>query len=481
MVRQIPPPTSIGSDLTALSAVDLAALIAVGEVSAREAVNAYLERIEQWNPLVNALCTVTAEKARREAAQLDDLWARGEVLGPLHGVPIVHKDLLDTAGVRTTYGSMAFAEHIPTVDNVSVSRIRKAGAIMLGKSNTPQFGTGGHTANALFGTTVNPHHLERSAGGSSGGSAAALAANFAPLATGTDMAGSLRIPAAFCGVVGMRPSPGVVPWAPTHMSWFPYITAGPMARSVDDAALLMCVMAGDEPGVPLAAGARPWGFIPPLPRDRRGGSDSRPWKVAWAPTLAGLPVDADVSVLLNRLPSVMSGMDIELTEAQPDLHGAQEAFWTWRCWYYATAFADILEGRPEVIDDSTRLTIEKGLALTGAEIGRAERERSHVIRTVADFFDEFDVLLVPSAPVTAFDAESWWPADVGGSPMRTYADWMRHFYFLTAAAVPAMSLPIGKSPSGLPVGVQVVAGNRCDRDVFAFAGLLETVLGGEST
>ena len=465
--------SSSTDELTRLSAVDLAALTSVGEVSCREVVEAHLARISEINPTVNAVCTVTEDVALLEARQRDDAWARGEVTGILHGIPLVHKDLIDTAGIRTTYGSRAFAEHVPETDNIVVQRTRAAGAVTLGKSNTPQFGTGGHTSNEVFGTTRNPVDTQRSAGGSSGGSAAAVASGMAAVATGTDMAGSLRIPAAFCGVVGMRPSPGVVPWLPTTMSWFPFITAGPMARSVDDAALLLAAMAGDDPRSPIAGGIPPGDFVPPLSGWPVAPGLHDSWRVAWAPHLGGLPVDSDVDRVLGGIPTVLASIGVDVVDDEPDMTGAHEAFWTWRCWYYATAFSDLLRERPDVIDDSTRLTIEGGQELTGAEIGAAERARSRLIERVGDFFTDVDILLVPSAPVAPFAAEKWWPEEVGGRPMESYADWMRHFYYFTAAATPSVNLPAGFTDGGLPVGVQVIAANRRDRDALAFASLLE--------
>jgi len=465
--------SSSTDELTRLGAVDLVALTAIGELSCREVVEAHLARISEINPVVNAVCTVTEDIAMHEARLRDDAWARGEVTGILHGIPLVHKDLIDTAGIRTTYGSQAFAQHIPDVDNIVVRRTRAAGAVTLGKSNTPQFGTGGHTSNEVFGTTCNPVDTRLSAGGSSGGSAAAVASGMSTVATGTDMAGSLRIPAAFCGVVGMRPSPGVVPWLPTTMSWFPFITAGPMARAVEDAALLLAAMAGDDPHSPIAGGIHPWEFVPPLSEWSSAPGDSGSWRVAWAPNLAGLPVDLEVSEVLNRIPHALMQMGVDVIEDEPDMIGAHEAFWTWRCWYYATAFSDLLRHRPEVIDEGTRLTIQSGQQLTGAEIGDAERTRSQLIERVADFFSDIDILLVPSAPVAPFSVDEWWPEEVGGTPMNSYADWMRHFYYFTAAATPSVNLPAGVTGEGLPVGVQVIAANRRDRDALAFAALLE--------
>ncbi|WP_283135201.1 amidase [Rhizohabitans arisaemae] len=456
-----------GRDLPGKSAVELAALLRHGEVSAVEVLDAHLTRIAEQNPVVNAVCTLSEERARAEARRADDRRARGEYLGALHGLPILHKDLTETAGVRTTYGSAAFADNIPAEDSVIVARAAKAGAVMLGKTNTPQFGTGGHTRNALFGTTVNPYDPARSAGGSSGGSAAALATGMAPLATGSDMGGSLRIPAAFCNVVGFRPSPGLVPLLPTSMDWFPYVVVGPMARSVNDLALLLSAIAGPDESAAISIESGGDRFAPPI-----NGAVSK-LRVAWAPRIAGLPVDGDVRAVLDRLGKVVAGLGCETVADEPDLSGAEEAFRTWRAWYYATNFATLLRERPEVLDDATAANTRAGLALSGADLGRAELLRTTLRQRMTEFFRRYDILVMPCVPVAPFPADSWYPATVDGAPMDTYLDWMRHLYYITATGLPALSLPAGFTEGGLPVGVQIVSGPRRDLDVLRFARALE--------
>lgn len=456
-----------GISLADLTAVELAGMLRHGEVSAREVLQAHLDRIAERDPAINAVCTLSAERAQEEARRADERRARGERLGPLHGLPILHKDLLDTAGVRTTYGSAAFRDHVPAEDSLIVARAAAAGAVMVGKTNTPQFGTGGHTANALFGVTRNPYDPSRSAGGSSGGSAAALAAREIPLATGTDMAGSLRIPAAFCNVVGMRPSPGLVPYLPTRMAWFPYVVSGPMARTVDDLALLLSAVAGPDPRAPISVEAGPERFAPPV-----NAAVSR-LRVAWAPDIAGLPLDDDVRAVLDRLGRVIGGLGAEVTEDEPDLTGADEAFLAWRAWYYATNYGDLLAERPEVFDEFSAANTRAGLELDVATLSRAEIARSALIARVAEFFGRYDVLVMPCVPVAPFDAERWRPETVGGAVMESYLDWMRHLYLITATGLPALSLPAGFTDAGLPVGVQIVAGPRCDLVALRFARALE--------
>jgi amidase len=457
-------------DLTALDATELRAALVAGDVSAREATRAHIARIEAVDGQVNAICTRTFERALVEADAADAAHARRDPLPVLHGLPIVHKDLLDTAGVRTTYGSAAFAHHVPDRDALIVSRTRNAGAIMLGKSNTPQFGTGGHTSNQLFGTTRNPWDLGRSAGGSSGGSAAALAAGMCSLATGTDMAGSLRIPASFCHVVGLRPSPGRIPFLPTDMQWFPYVTAGPMARTVRDLVLLLSAVAGPDRHAAISLDES----MSDLPTQL--DADVTAWRVAWAPDIAGLPVDAEVRAVLAGLPAVVASLGADVRESEPDLTDAEEAFLVWRAWYYATQYGDLLRNSPEVLDESTATNTRDGLRLTGEQLGRAEHARSALYRTVSGFFDDVDVLMVPGTPVAAFPADRWRPDTVAGQPMSSYLDWMRHLYLITATGLPALSLPVGLTPAGLPVGVQLVGPPRGDRRLLQFAHALEAAL-----
>lgn len=445
-------------------------LIATGQVSAREVLDAHLGAIDSQNPTINAVCTLSRERAFQDANRADQAFARGESLGLLHGVPILHKDLLDTAGVTTTYGSRAFAQHVPDVDSLIVARTAAAGAVMLGKTNTPQFGTGGHTTNQLFGTTLNPHDVSRTAGGSSGGSAAALAARMAPLATGTDMAGSLRIPAAFCGVVGLRPSPGRIPWWPASSAQIPYVVAGPMARTVTDVALLLSATAGPDPRADLSL---------PEPGSVFGaehlGLEPGRLKVAWAPQIGGLPVAPEVAGVLARIPEVLACGGVEVTEAEPDLAGAEEAFRVWRAWYYAESFGALLRERPDVLDEFTAANVREGLALQAVDLERADALKAALTARTDAFFAEYDALLMPCAPVLPFSAERRTPETIDGSPLASYLDWMRHLFYITATGLPAVSLPAGLA-EGLPVGVQIVTGPGRDLEALQLARLLEIEL-----
>src|SRR5712691_11725363 len=325
------------SDLCAIDAISQAGLLRRREVSARELITAHIERITQVDQAVNAIVTRCFDRALDQAAAADQALAAGQPLGLLHGLPVAHKDLVETAGVRTTYGSLMFADNVPDWDALVVSRMSGAGAISLGKTNTPEFGAGSHTVNQVFGATRNPYDLSRSAGGSSGGAAAALAARMISLADGSDLGGSLRNPAAFCNVVGLRPSPGRVPIWPSSDVTDSMSVTGPMARTVADLALLLTVISGPDPRVPLALDAPPPAITDPaqipglLTRDLTG------LRVAWSADL-GLPVDPDVRTVLGPARQQLVSLGCEVTDATPDLTGADEVFRTWRAFRFATNF-----------------------------------------------------------------------------------------------------------------------------------------------
>jgi amidase len=445
------------TELTALSAVELRELLVARAVSAREVALAHLEQIERLNPVVNAVVTVTAESALERADALDGATARGGPVGPLHGIPIAHKDLVETKGVRTTYGSPIFADHVPEHDAALVERMAAAGAVCLGKTNSPEFGAGSQTFNQVFGATTNPYDVTKTAGGSSGGAAAALAAGMVALADGSDMGGSLRNPASFCNVVGFRPTPGLVSGWPTDAPWFPYAVNGPMARRVEDAALLLSVMAGDDPRLPFALPVDPGVFAPPL---RRCVGRVR---VAWSRTLGTLPVDPVVTAALEqsgRTAMVNRGWQVE--DVEPDFDGADEAFRTWRSWYHALALGDLYEAHGDQFRPDLGEEIEAGLAVRGTDLARAERLRAQVYRQVQQVLSHYDVLACPVSPVPPFSVDLPWVAAVDGVPQHGYLDWMRFAYFVTVTTLPAMSIPCGFTEGGLPVGLQLVGQPRGD-------------------
>lgn len=442
------------------SAVELQRLVARREVSAVEVVTAFLERIDAVNPQVNAIVTLVPERALADAAAAD----RAHVTGRLHGLPIAIKDLVDTAGIRTTYGSPLYADHVPGADAWLVRRLRDAGAIVIGKTNTPEFGAGSQTFNPVFGVTRNPYDLSRAAGGSSGGAAAAVAAGMLPFADGSDLGGSLRNPASFCNVVGLRPTPGRVPDPDRHDLWEPLSVVGPIARTVPDAALLLGALA--EPlSAPLALG--PW--APPDP-----AAELRGRRIAWSRNLGGLPVDSAVTTALERVRPVLGELGCEVVDAEPELAAADEVFHVLRALGYVRRYADEVRLHRGVVKETIVWNVEQGLALDPERVARAQAMRSELFRRTATFLEHYDALALPAALVPPFPAEQEWVDEIAGVRLDTYLDWMRACTRISVTAHPAVSIPFAFTPDGLPVGLQLV-GRYGDE-----AGLLELAAGIEA-
>jgi amidase len=457
-------------------AVDIAGMLRRCEVSAREVVSAHIARIEAFNPVINAIVTQTFDAALSRAAVADDAMASGRTLGLLHGVPVAHKDLADTAGVRTTYGSPLFATNVPQLDALVVQRMSQAGAISLGKTNVPEFGAGSHTVNPVFGATRNPYHHDRSAGGSSGGAAAALAARLIALADGSDLGGSLRNPANFCNVVGLRPSPGRVPGWPFSDVADMFSVSGPMGRTVADTALLLTVLAGPDPRVPLALDQPPPAVSDPAQIRALLDKDPAGVRVAWSPDL-GLPVEPDVLAVLAPARQVLAKLGCHVSDATPDLSGADEVFRTFRAFAFATFRADLLTEHPDLIGPNVTWNIQRGLELTAADLSRATVLRAELAGRVSAFFADFDVVACPVSQVAPFDVTLDWVHEINGQPLRTYLDWMASCYLISATGLPAMSVPAGFTAAGLPVGLQLVGRRRADWDLLAVAHAFESATG----
>lgn len=462
----------MGRSLWELDAREQARLVRAREISVRELVAAHLERLERVNPAINAVVTVVGERAEEEAAAADRALAAGADVGPLYGLPVAHKDTHDTGGVRTTYGSPLFRDHVPERDELVIERIRAAGAIMIGKTNVPEFAAGSHTFNPVFGLTRNPHDPDRSAGGSSGGAAAALATGIVPLAEGSDMGGSLRNPASFCGVVGMRPSPGRVPSWPDDSAWSTMSVQGPLARTVADAALLLSAIAGPDPRSPIAIEEPGTRFAEPLDRDLTG------LRVAWAPDLGGqIRVDADVTDALRGVPGVFAELGCTVEEDAPDLSGADDVFRTLRAWLFEMGMGELLDAHPDAIKPSLAANIALGRDLTGPDLARAERRHAEIFHRMRGFFARYDVLALPVSQVAPFPADREYPAEVAGEPCEDYLDWMRSAYLITTTGCPAISVPAARTAGGLPVGVQLVAAHHADRALLEIAHGFERAVG----
>lgn len=462
-------------DLCANDAVTLAGMMRRRDVSAREVIAAHIARIEALDGAINAVVTRCFDAALAKAAAADAALARGESTGLLHGLPVAHKDLFDTAGVRTTYGSPLSAENVPSRDALVVQRMSAAGAISLGKTNVPEFGAGSHTVNPVFGATRNPFDLGRSAGGSSGGAAAALAARMICLADGSDLGGSLRNPASFCNVVGLRPSPGRVPDWPFSDVADVLGVAGPMARTVADAALLLMVLSGPDPRVPLALDAAP----PVAEPDQIAGlleRDLRGVRVAWSADL-GLPVEPAVLETLAPARQVLADLGCEVIDAAPDLSGADFVFRTWRAFRFATNLGPLLRQHPGQIGPNVTWNIERGLELSVADLGRATLWQAALAERVSAFFDSYEVLACPVTQVVPFDVTLDWVHDIDGHPQHTYLDWMASAYQISVTGLPAISVPAGFTPDGLPVGLQMVGRRRADWALLGVAHAVEAATG----
>ena len=432
---------------------------------------AHLARIERIDPLVNAIVTRTPERALVAADAADRRRAQGEELPALHGLPVAHKDLQDTAGVRTTYGSPAYRDHVPETDSLLVERMREAGAILVGKTNTPEWGAGSHTFNPVFGATLNPWDTTRSAGGSSGGAAVALACRMLPIADGSDLGGSLRNPAAWSGVVGLRPTPGLIARWPVSAPWLPYAVEGPMARTAGDLALLLGAMAGGDPRDPLSQRGAPGAIAASLATDLSGR------RVAWSQSVGGLPVAAAVrDALVSALP-LLGEIGLDVSDDEPDLSGADEVFETWRAFLSATGLGEEYDARRDQMKQTVRAEVERGRALTSAQLTRATHLQAELAARVLAFFDCYDYLACPVTQVEPFPVEQEYVTEIDGVAMRSYIEWMRSSSRITVTCCPAISLPIGFSAAGLPVGLQLVTRPFGERALLEVAHALESRTG----
>jgi Asp-tRNA(Asn)/Glu-tRNA(Gln) amidotransferase A subunit family amidase len=449
-------------ELVEPDACDLAGLIERREVSCVEVLRAHLEHIERTNPGVNAIIALRdPDVLLAEAADRDAQLARGGRLGWLHGLPVAVKDTVEVEGLPWTAGSLVFRDRVGAVDELHVRRMKAAGAIVIGKTNVPELAYGSQTYNSVWGTTVNPYDPTRTAGGSSGGAAAALALRMLPVADGSDYLGSLRNPAAFCNVLGMRPSAGRVPKA-GYVAQLAEV--GPMGRSVADVAALLSVIAGPDPGALIARAEDPAVFAGPLE------SDVERMRIAWVGDLGGhLATEPGVMELGRAAAKVFESLGCVVEEALPD-HPFDElwtTFLTWRGW-------NALDLEPLYADPATRRLlkpevvweIERGLALSALDISRAVAGRRRWVDAVAAFFDRYDAVLAPSTQVFPFAAATPWPVEIDGRPMDTYHRWMETVAPWTLAGAPVLGMPAGFDTRGLPTGVQLVGRPGADLDVL---------------
>jgi amidase len=459
------------SDLCFLTAVELADRIRRRDLSVTDVVRAHLEQIERVNPTMNAIVTLTAERALADAKAKDAELARGAAVGPLFGLPVAHKDLVPTKGIRTTFGSPIYRDHVPGEDALIIERLRAAGAITLGKTNTPEFGAGSQTFNEVFGRTLNPYDPSTTCGGSSGGAAVALACGMVPIADGSDTGGSLRNPAAFCNVVGLRTSPGRVPVWPRELAWTTLSVQGPMARTVADVALLLSAIAGPDPRSPIAIAEPGDRFRRPLTRDFRGV------RVAWSRDLGGLPIDRRVTAALAPQRKVLESLGCLIDEAQPDLRDAREIFQALRAFAFATRYGPMLAEHRHQIKDTVIWNTEQGLKLTARELAEAEVKRTALYHRMRTFMERYEFLVLPATQVPPFDVTQPYVTEIEGVTLPTYIDWMRACSDITVTGSPAISVPGGFTPEGLPVGVQIVGRHQDDWGVLQLAHAFEQATG----
>jgi amidase len=454
-----------------LSTVEMARLIRTRKLSAREALAAHLKQIERVNPKVNAIVTLVPEMAMDAAARADEMQAHKARLGLLHGLPVAHKDLRETRGIRTTFGSPLYKDYIPTDDDIVVERLRRAGAITVGKTNTPEFGAGSQTFNTVFGATHNPYDLTRTCGGSSGGAAVALACGLMPVADGSDTGGSLRNPAAFCNVVGFRPSIGRVPNPKAAFAWSTLSTSGCLGRSVADLAFVLSTLAGPDPRAPLSVNEPGDLFVRPLDRDFKGV------RVAWFKDLGGVPFDARVRTVVDTHRTTFESLGCIVEQAEPDFAPAEIAFRTLRAWDAANTYGARLREHPEAFKDTLKGEIEEGLRLTGVDVASAETAHGELWRRFQAFLEKYEYFVLPTTQLPPFDVNTPYPTEIGGVKFENYIDWMKSCWYISATGNPAASAPGGFTPEGLPVGLQIVGRDKADFSVLQMAHAFEQATG----
>jgi len=458
----------MASDLCFTSGRELAESIRARKISAREVMSAFLRQIARVNPKINAIVAkLDDDECLALADEADRRLARGDVVGCLHGLPFAFKDSDPAVGFPMTRGSPIFKDFMPSEDSALVERLRGAGVLAIGKTNVSEFGMGSHSYNEVYGTTLNPYDLTKSAGGSSGGAGAALAAGLLPLASGSDLGGSLRNPANFNNVVALRPTVGLVPAVPVALPFLGFTVKGPMARSVADVAFLLSVMAGAHPRDPACFPSDPSVFARPLARDFKN------LRVAWCLDLGGLPLDRRVRSVLAAQRQTFAALGCEVEDACPDLTGADEIFLTIRAWNYWHTLGPLLKEHRAKMKEEAVWQIESGSRYSGAEIAQAMNRHGELMERMRRFQEKFEFLICAVNQVPPFDAALHWPREIEGVAMENYLSWMKSAYWISATFHPAISVPAGFTQEGLPVGIQIVGRYRDDLGVLQFAHAFE--------
>ena len=447
-------------DICYLRAVDMAEMIRQKKLSSREAMQAHLKQIQRVNAKVNAIVTLVPEdQLMAQALAADEALARGRRLGPLHGMPVAVKDLHETKGIRTTYGSPLFRDHVPAADCLLVQREKDSGAILVGKTNVPEFGLGSQTFNKVFGASRNPYDVTKTCGGSTGGGSVAVSCGMVPLADGSDMGGSLRNPPNFCSVVGIRPSPGRVPSYPSRLGWQTLSVQGPVARNVTDCALFLSVLAGPDGQSPIALDQTGDSFARPL------GCNFRGTRVAMFKNL-GLPWDPQVKAAVQAQRKVFESLGCVVEEAEPDLRDANECFLAWRHWSVELSYGDLLATKGDQLNAYVHWHVEEGRKLKGPYLARIEAKRTGLFHGMHGFMAKYEFFVLPVNQVLPFDVNVHYPTEIAGVKMESYMAWMKSAYFISTVGNPAISVPCGFSAEGLPIGIQIVGRHHDDWGVL---------------
>lgn len=457
-------------ELPDLTAREVRALIGRKAISPVELMDACIARIEAVDGTVNAIVARRLDGAREDARAAEAAVLRGDELGPLHGLPVTIKDLNDVAGLRTTYGSLAFKDHVPAREDRNVGRLRQAGAIVLGKSNAPEFGAGINTTNKVYGPTRNPFDPARIAGGSSGGAAASLACSMTPIAHGSDTGGSIRIPAAYCGVVGLRPTPGVVPSERRDAGWLALSVEGPMARDVRDTALLMGSMAAHDPDDPLSRPVDRAALANPAPLDLGR------LRVAISTDLGFVPVEPEMAAAFREKVARFRHVFREAVDIDPPLADVRATYEVLRTIRSVLAFKSLVAEKGELISEGVKRNVAAGLAYTLEDQAIAHARQTRIHRDILRFFREFDLLLTPTMAFPAHAVDTEFRAQAAGAKLNTYFDGVALTFALTVAALPSLSMPCGLDPIGLPFGLQIAATPHGDAFLLRAAASLEDAL-----
>ena len=433
------------------TAVELASLIATKVVSPVEVLDAHLATIARVNPALNAIVTLVADAARGLAKDAEAAVMRGDTLGALHGLPVVIKDVTPTAGIRTTYGSPLFRDHVPAEDGEVVRRLKAAGAIVLGKTNTPEFAAGANTLNDVFGVTRNPWNPALSPSGSSGGSAVAVATGMVPLAQGTDFGCSIRMPASFCGIVGIRPTPGLTPNWPMPLAWDPGQVNGPLARTAEDAALMLDAIAGFSRISPISV-APPWASAREIVA---AAEDAKGLRVAYVSDIAGIGVEPEIDAICRATAMSLRDAGAAVEEIAFDISDGKSPYQAWRgLWMVGQQFANL--DHLEEFGVNLKGNVKAGLKVTPLDFAASEQKRAQLFRRFARFFERYDLLITPQSPVKQFPVEMNFPTLINGKKLDNYTDWIAGSFLITLMSLPGGSVPAGKTADGLPVGIQIV-------------------------